>query len=70
MTKQTLLVGIYSSAKIVQATSHTGFVSFIDHNDPQRLHKAFGSERTDAFKGQIILKGLFGVLEFSQKMNE
>jgi hypothetical protein len=30
-------VGIYSSAKIVQATSHTGFVSFIDHNDLQRL---------------------------------
>ena len=49
MTKQTLLVGIYSSAKIVQATSHTGFVSFIDHNDPQYLHKTFGSERTDAF---------------------
>ena len=50
MTKQTLLVGIYSSAKIVQATRHTGFVSFIDHNDSQHLGKSFGSERTDAFR--------------------
>ena len=43
-------MGIYSSAKIVQAISHTGFVSFIDHNDLQHLCKSFRSERTDAFK--------------------